>query len=149
MMRTCFLRALLVVAAVASTAAHAGMSGTSDRIEQQSPGESRAAVQPQARGLHPKPSVQQPSPLKAFDGPWAVTSSPGCGLAKRSGVRVSRGRIVGQGLNGSIDADGNVHTIAHGGGVSVVSTGTVSGGAGSGTYKVSNGCTGTWVAHKS
>lgn len=148
MTRTSFSLALLFAVAIASTNADAGMSGTSERIEQQGLNESRAAVQPQARGLHP-PSSVQPSALSAYDGPWAVTSSPGCGLSKHSGVRVSRGRIVGQGLNGSIDADGNVHTIARGGGVSVVSTGKVSGAAGSGTYRVSNGCTGTWVAHKS
>jgi hypothetical protein len=60
--------------------------------------------------------------------------SPGCGLAAGSAVEVSRGRISGQGVSGSVDAGGNVRTVGYGGGLSVISKGRVSGEAGSGTW---------------
>jgi len=63
-------------------------------------------------------------------------------------VQVRGGRISGQGLSGSIDAAGNVRTVARGGGLSVISTGRASGATASGGYRVSNGCTGTWTASK-
>ena len=152
--KTVFLLALLLTAAIGSHQAEAGMSGMSDRVQRLNAAEAQASLPPPA-----KPVVQAPSrpaqsaksakpSVGAFDGSWAVSSSPGCDLAARSAVQVSRGRIVGQGVSGSVDANGNVRTIGYGEGISVVSQGRVSGAAGSGTYSVSNGCTGTWVAHK-
>jgi hypothetical protein len=156
--QTTFVIALAIAAAITSHA-HAGMSGTSDRLQQITNSEARATApaQPQARP-QPNPQVQASpqgqAPAAArpasgnFDGHWLVSSSPGCGLSARSAVQVKGGRISGQGLSGSIDAAGNVRTVARGGGLSVVSTGRASGATASGGYRVSNGCTGTWTASK-
>jgi hypothetical protein len=155
--QTTFVIALAIAAAITSHA-HAGMSGTSDRVQQITNSEARATAptQPQARP-QPNPQVQAPPQSQTpaarpaggnFDGRWSVSSSPGCGLSARSAVQVKGGRISGQGLNGSIDGAGNVRTVARGGGLSVVSTGRASGATASGGYRVSNGCTGTWTASK-
>ena len=154
-----FLIALLTTAAIGSQA-HAGMSGTSARVEQITNSEAQAAVQasqPQARPQQAAPQ-QRRAPARpeqaarpsgsSFDGIWSVTNSPGCGLAPRSAVEVIRGRISGPGLSGKVDPSGSVRTVAHGGGLSVISTGHTSPTSGSGTYEVSNGCTGTWTARK-
>lgn len=157
--KTVFLLALLLTAAIGSHQAEAGMSGMSDRVQRLNAVEAQASLPPPAKPVVQAPS--RPAPVRpeqsakaakpsvgAFDGAWTVSSSPGCDLAARSAVQVSRGRIVGQGVSGSVDANGNVRTSGYGEGISVVSQGRVSGAAGSGTYSVSNGCTGTWVAHK-
>jgi hypothetical protein len=154
-----FLIVLLMTAAIGSQA-HAGMSGTSARVEQITNSEAQAAVQasqPQARPQQAAPQ-QRRAPARPeqaarpsgsnFDGIWSVTNSPGCGLARRSAVEVIRGRISGPGLSGKVDPSGSVRTVAHGGGLSVISTGHTSPTSGSGTYEVSNGCTGTWTARK-
>ena len=148
-----FLLALLMTAAISSQA-QAGMSGTSERLQQQNIIQAQAAVPPQAKQrATQRPSIARPSqPTRSsggnFDGIWAVSSSPGCGLVTRSAVQVIRGRISGQGVSGIVDASGNVRTVGYGGGLSVISRGRVSGASGSGTYKVSNGCTGAWTARK-
>jgi hypothetical protein len=146
------LLALLMSAAIGSQA-QAGMSGTSERVQQQNSTQARAAVPaqpqtlPQRRGIVHQERAAQPS-SGSFDGIWAVRSSPGCGLVARSAVRVTRSRIIGDGVSGSIDASGNVRTVGYGGGLSVISKGRASGTSASGTYEVSNGCTGTWTAQK-
>lgn len=129
-----FALAVLVAVAI-GTQARAGMSGTSERIQQQN-------AQPSA------PPGPAPAPRESFDGVWTVASSPGCGLLARSAVKVSRGRIAGPTVSGRVDADGNVRTVSSGFGLSVISKGRVSGTSGSGTYQVSNGCAGTWTARK-
>lgn len=148
--KTAFLLALLFTAAMGSHQAKAGMSGTSERVERLTAAE--APARPVATAPSRAVPVQQEPTTRpsvvAFDGVWAVSSSPGCHLTALSAVQVSRGRIVGQGVDGSIDANGNVRAIRYGHGISVVSQGRLSGSAGSGTYSVSNGCTGTWVARR-
>ena len=155
-----FLVALLITAAIGSQA-HAGMSGTSARVQQITNSEAQAEVQTPPAQAQPQvqPAPQQrraPARQKqaarpsgsSFDGIWSVTNSPGCGLARRSAVEVVRGRISGPGLSGRVDPSGSVRTVAHGGGLSVIGTGPASPTSGSGTYEVSNGCTGTWTARK-
>ena len=154
--RTIYFRFALLATAAVSSQARAGMSGTSERVEQQNTTEAQAEVHAAAASSGAAPqrgSVARPEQAArpaggGFDGTWAVASSPGCGLIARSAVQVARGRIRGQGVSGSIDASGNVRTVSYGGGLSVISKGRVSGTSGSGTYQVSTGCTGTWVAQK-
>lgn len=152
----------LAMAAAIGGQAHAGMSGTSERVQKLNTTEANAAVPPQAHAPAPPPqrraaakperSERGARPAQAsggnFDGVWAVSSSSGCGLSERSAVEVRRGRISGQGVSGSIDAGGNVRTVGYGGGLSVISKGRAAGSSASGTYEVSNGCTGTWSASK-
>jgi hypothetical protein len=157
-----FALVAILAATVGAQNAQAGMSGTSARVQQQSASEAQGAVQ--APPLAPAQPVAQapvrPAPVRrdltarpaatvgAFDGVWAVAASPGCGLNARSAVQVVRGRIVGDGVSGTVDAAGNVRTVGYGGGLSVISKGRTGPTSGSGTYEVSNGCTGTWVSRK-
>ena len=155
-----YLVLALLMAAVGSDQAQAGMSGTSARVQQISNSEAQAAVHappPAARPQVQAPQRQQQQPQRQqsqqpsggnFDGVWAVSSSPGCGLDERSAVEVRNGRVIAPGLSGSVDAKGNVRTVFHGGGVSIISTGRSGPTQGSGTYTVSNGCTGTWTSQK-
>jgi hypothetical protein len=139
------LVALLV--ATFGSQVQAGMSGTSREGVSQAHASVPASAPARAR---PAQVRREPAPpLEGdFDGVWTVVSSPGCGLVARSAVQVVHGRIIGERVTGSVDAAGNVHTVARGGGVSVISKGRTSPTSGSGTYKVSNGCTGTWVSRK-
>jgi len=144
MIRKTWMLFALLAATVVSHAAHAGMSGTSARVQQQSASEAQNAAQT------PPPVAQAPvvqPQANPFDGTWAVNHSPGCGLGRGS-VQVSRGRILGRGVSGTIDADGNVRTRGGGGALTTIGAGRVSGATGSGTYQVSNGCSGTWTARK-
>jgi hypothetical protein len=148
--------ALALLATAASSQAQAGMSGTSERLQQLNTTQAQAGVpaqpKPQTQAQQRR-SVARPEQAArpsggSFDGIWALASSPGCGLVARSAVQVIRNRISGDSVSGTIDAAGNVRTVSYGGGLSVISKGRVSGTSGSGTYAVSNGCTGTWVAQK-
>jgi hypothetical protein len=153
--QTTFLVALAMTAAITSQA-HAGMSGTSARVQEIANSEAEAQVQPKAQARPQAPAAAPrgaPEPQArpsggSFDGSWSVSTSPGCGLAARSSVEVIGGRISAPGLSGSVDPAGNVRTVARGGGLSVISTGRTSPTFGSGTYRVSNGCTGTWTSSK-
>ena len=148
-----YLALAVLLASIGSQQAHAGMSGMSDRIQQHAAREVQGSLPPAPAAQAPQ-RQQAPVRLQArpqggnFDGVWAVSASPGCGLAENSAVEVIRGRIVAPGVSGSVDAAGNVRTVGHGGGLSVISTGRTGPTAGSGTYTVSNGCTGTWTSRK-
>jgi hypothetical protein len=85
----------------------------------------------------------------SFDGAWVVLSV-GCGGSSTSAVVVSSGRIIGQGIvsgrvspSGAASAVGNVDN-----GVTVVSSGRLSGRGGSGSFRRSDGCSGRWTATK-
>jgi hypothetical protein len=157
--QTTLLIALVMTAAIASHA-HAGMSGTSARVQEiakaEAEAQAQAKAQPKAQARPQAPAAaprSAPEPQAApsggrFDGSWAVSTSPGCGLAARSSVEVIGGRISAPSLSGNVDSAGNVRTVARGGGLSVISTGRISPTTGSGTYRVSNGCTGTWTSSK-
>lgn len=158
--RAFLLLAMVLAASICSHRADAGMSGTSARFQKLNASQTQAALRPPeaAPQLQEKPAKlprarispppQAGNSVRDFDGTWKVVTSPGCGLFGRSLVRISRGRIVGLGLRGSVDPNGRVRSISRGFGRSVVSTGRVGGSSGSGTYRVSTGCTGTWVGHR-
>jgi hypothetical protein len=144
----------MLAATVIAQSANAGMSGTSARVQQQFVSEAQSAVQAPApaaqAAVRPAPPRHEQAPqpqASPFDGTWAVNHSPGCGLGRGS-VRISRGRISGPGVSGTVDAAGNVRTRGGGGELTTTGAGRISSVAGSGTYEVSNGCSGTWTAHK-
>jgi len=83
-----FLLALLATAAIASQA-QAGMSGTSERLQQQGITQAQAAPPQPRQQVQQRRSVVRPDRAVPpsggnFDGIWAVASSPGCGLVARS-----------------------------------------------------------------
>ena len=84
-----------------------------------------------------------------FDGAWTVvavgTTCPG---SSTTAVVISGGRIIGQGVSGTISANGASRSVASYEGMTVVSSGRASGRGGSGTFKRSDGCSGTWTSSK-
>jgi hypothetical protein len=82
-----------------------------------------------------------------FDGAWVVLSV-GCGGSSTSAVVVSSGKIIGQGLRGTVSPSGAARSVGNYDGIIVTSSGHVSGRSGSGTFRRSDGCTGTWTSTK-
>jgi hypothetical protein len=82
-----------------------------------------------------------------FDGAWVV-NSVGCGSTTRGAVVVTSGRVIGEGISGTISPSGAVRTTGNFNGIVVTSSGHVSSRSGSGSFKQSNGCGGTWTASK-
>ena len=143
--RTAFLRrvvgislAVLAANSLVPGSAVAALSGTSDAVR------ARSLTSPTPTSL----PLPKPADLHAFDGTWEVRTSPGCATLTRSAVSVSRGKIRGPGVSGKVDPAGNVRTVGRAGFLSIVSTGRVGERTGSGVYRQSDGCTGTWQARK-
>jgi hypothetical protein len=107
-----------------------------------------------------KPRVEREEPRRAarrsggggggggsFDGAWMVTSV-GCGGSSTGAVVVTSGRIIAQGVSGNVSAGGGVRTVGNFQGMTVTSSGRLSGRSGSGSFRRSDGCNGTWSASK-
>jgi hypothetical protein len=82
-----------------------------------------------------------------FDGVWVV-NSVGCGGSSTSTVVITSGRIIGEGVTGTISPNGVSHSVGNYNGIIVTSTGRASGRSGSGTFRRSDGCTGTLTSTK-
>jgi hypothetical protein len=108
------------------------------------------SAEPERPARRSKPEAEEPRRSASrgggnsnFDGAWVVVSvGTTCSGDSTTAVVVSSGKIIGQGLNGSIRSVGNYD------GMTVISTGHASGRSGSGTFKRSDGCTGTWTSSK-
>ena len=84
-----------------------------------------------------------------FDGAWAVSSvGVTCSGGSQSAVVVTSGKIIGQGVSGQVSPNGAVNTVGNSNGITIISTGRLSGRSGSGTFRQSDGCTGRWTALK-
>ena len=114
------------------------------------------AVEP-VRRSKPKPEADEPRRASRksgggggggnFDGAWVV-SSVGCGGSSTTAVVVTSGRIIGEGLSGTINAGGIFHAVGNYNGITVISNGRTSGRSGVGTFRRSDGCSGTWTSSK-
>ena len=82
-----------------------------------------------------------------FDGAWVVNSI-GCGGTSTGAVVVTSGRIIGEGVTGTVSPNGAARSVGNYNGVIVISSGHVSGRSGSGTFRRSDGCGGTWTSSK-
>jgi len=83
-----------------------------------------------------------------FDGAWMVMSI-GCGGTTTGAVMVTSGRIIAQGVSGNVSPNGSARTTGNfGNGITATSSGHFSGRSGSGTWRQSTGCGGTWTATK-
>lgn len=84
-----------------------------------------------------------------FDGAWVVSSvGVTCSGTSTSAVVVTSGKIIGEGLSGTVSPSGAAYSVGNYNGISVISTGHVSGRSGSGTFKRSDGCSGRWTSSK-
>jgi hypothetical protein len=148
--------ALLIGAAAAL--AQSGSAGGSIGNDDKSLSGSRSA-EPERPSRRAKPEAAEPrraAPRRAsgggagnFDGAWMVVSTGiTCSGTSTGAVVVTSGRIIGEGLSGTVSANGAARSVGNYNGVTVISTGRVSGRSGSGTFKRSDGCIGRWVSSK-
>ncbi len=84
-----------------------------------------------------------------FDGAWIVSAvGVTCQGTSSNAVVVTSGKIIGQTARGTVSPDGKVYGTSEGNGITVITTGRLSGRSGGGTFRQSDGCTGTWTAAK-
>jgi hypothetical protein len=84
-----------------------------------------------------------------FDGAWIVSSVGGtCQGTSSNAVVVTSGKIIGETARGTVSPDGRVYGTTTGNGITVITTGRLSGRSGGGTFRQSDGCTGRWTAAK-
>jgi hypothetical protein len=118
------------------------------------------SAEPERPSRSSKPEAAEPrrsAPRRAsggggsgnFDGAWMVVSTGiTCSGTSTGAVVVTSGRIIGEGLSGTVSPSGAARSVGNYNGVTVISTGRVSGRSGSGTFKRSDGCIGRWVSSK-
>lgn len=152
------LCALAVAIAPATALAQSGSAGGSIGNDEKSLSGSRAtprAIETEKPARRSKPEAESPRRASRsgggsggnFDGAWMVTSV-GCGGTTTGAVVVTSGRIIAQGVSGCVSGNGSARTVGNFNGVTVTSSGRLSGRSGSGTFRQSTGCGGTWTASK-
>ncbi|RXH11902.1 hypothetical protein [Bradyrhizobium guangzhouense] len=156
------LASLIITLGSPSAFAQSGSAGGSIGNDEKSLSGSRPDSSP-GRSAEPAPSARRSKPAAdeqrssrrgggggggSFDGAWAVTSV-GCGGTTSGATVVTSGRVIAEGVSGTVSANGSVHTFGHGeGGITYTGAGRLSGRSGSGTFRRSDGCSGTWTASK-
>ncbi|WBL81959.1 hypothetical protein I3J27_16600 [Bradyrhizobium xenonodulans] len=164
--RTFALVSLLNLALASSSAlAQSGSAGGSIGNDEKSLSGSRqdsssgrsAEPAPSARRSKPAAEESRPSSRRSaggggggsggFDGAWMVTSI-GCGGSTTGAVVISSGKVIGEGVRGTVSAGGSVSTFGQGDGVTFTGAGRLSGRSGSGTWRRSDGCGGSWSSTK-
>jgi hypothetical protein len=85
-----------------------------------------------------------------FDGAWMMSGvgNAVCPGPVSNAIIITNGQIDGGGARGTVSASGAVNGIAQGSGKTMITTGRLSGRRGSGTFRQSDGCAGTWTASK-
>jgi hypothetical protein len=85
----------------------------------------------------------------SFDGAWIVVGvGTTCSGGSTSAVVVSSGKIIGQGVSGTVSPSGAANAVGNANGITIISTGRLSGRSGSGSFRQSDGCVGRWTAAK-
>jgi hypothetical protein len=152
------LFALLAFAATANLALAQGSGGGSIGNDEKSLSGSRSA-EPVAPARRSKPEADEPRRSTSrqsggghagnFDGAWVVVSvGTTCSGSSTTAVVVSSGKIIGEGLTGTVNPSGFASSVGNYNGITVISSGHVSGRSGSGTFKRSDGCVGRWTSSK-
>ena len=141
--------------------AQSGSAGGSIGNDEKSLSGSRTsprAVETEKPARRSKPRAEREEPRRAarksgggggggnFDGAW-VAQSQGCGGSIER-FTISGGRISGELSSGSVSPNGSTTSGGSVSGLSWSSSGRFSGNSGSGTYRRSDGCSGTWTASK-
>jgi hypothetical protein len=84
-----------------------------------------------------------------FDGAWIISAVGGnCGGSSSNPFIVSSGKIMGKNVQGTVSPNGALYGTSTGEGHTVTTTGRLSARSGGGTFRITNGCTGTWTAVK-
>ena len=157
------LCALAIAIGPASALAQSGSAGGSIGNDEKSVSGSRQAprsVEPAKPARRSKPEADEPRRASRksggggggggnFDGAWIVNSvGTTCSGSSTVAVVISSGRIIGQGLSGTVSANGSTRAVGNYDGVTVTSSGRTNGRNGSGTFRRSDGCVGRWTSSK-
>lgn len=158
--KTTLLCLTCIIAIGAGAAFAQGSAGGSIGNDEKSLSGSRATprtVETEKPARRSKPRAEPEAPRRAarksgggggsFDGAWMVTSV-GCGGTSTGAVIVTSGRIIAEGVNGTVSSGGGVRTVGNFNGVAVTSSGHLSSRTGGGSFRRSDGCGGTWTASK-
>jgi hypothetical protein len=140
----------IVLAQAPSTGGSIGKSDKSIGGESAPPPASSPppSSKPAARSARPPSSRGGGGGGGSYDGAWSVVSvGQGCG-SSTGAVIITSGRIVGEGLTGSVSAGGSVSATWRGNGVTSYSSGHLSVRSGSGSFRRTDGCNGRWTAVK-
>ena len=135
--------------------AQSGSAGGSIGNDEKSLSGSRAtprSVEPEKHARPSKPEREAPRRTSRgaggnFDGAWVVVSV-GCGATTTGAVVVTSGKIIGEGLAGHVSPSGAASSVGQYNGITVNSSGHISGRSGSGTFRRSDGCSGRWTSTK-
>jgi hypothetical protein len=153
---------LAVMIDLGAALAQSGSAGGSIGNDEKSLSGSRS-VEPERPGRRSKPEAEEPRKSTSrrsggggggggggnFDGAWVVVSvGTTCSGSSTTAVVVSSSKIIGEGLTGTVSPSGATNSVGNYNGVTVVSSGHVSGRSGSGSFKRSDGCVGRWTASK-
>lgn len=84
----------------------------------------------------------------SFDGVWTFVGVSTGNCSGSVTLSISGGRLIGEGVTGSVSSNGAINAVGAANGVSGVSTGRLSGTTGSGTWQQSDGCSNRWIAQK-
>jgi hypothetical protein len=161
-MRIAFLGMVLAAAINPGTAfAQSGSAGGSIGNDEKSLSGSREAprsTEPSKPARRSKPEAEEPRRASRnsgggsgnnFDGAWIVNAvGVTCSGTSSNAVVVTSGRIIGETARGTVSPNGAVHGTASGNGLTITTIGRLSGRSGGGTFRQSDGCTGTWTASK-
>ena len=152
------LCAFLISAALPTTAtlAQSGSAGGSIGNDEKSLSGSRSGESAKpARRSQDEPDEPRRASQKSgggggnFDGAWMVYArGVTCQGSSSNAVVVTSGKIIGQTARGTVSPDGTVYGTSTGNGITVITTGRLSGRSGGGTFRQSDGCTGRWTAAK-
>jgi hypothetical protein len=136
--------ACLLTLAASSAFAQSGSAGGSIGNDEKSLSGSRSdrSAEPAPSPRRSKPAEERSSSRRSggggggggFDGAWAVVSV-GCGGSTSGAVVVTSGKIIGEGVRGTVSSSGSVSTFGQGQGVTF-------------TWRRSDGCGGTWTSAK-
>ena len=115
----------------------------------------RSAETPARRG---KPEADEPRRASrkssggggdSFDGAWIVSGvGVTCQGSGSNPIIVTSGKIIGEHVRGTVSPNGALWGTTVGRELTIISTGRLSGRSGGGTFRRSDGCTGTWTAAK-
>ena len=155
------LLSMLALVAFGAVLAHAqsGSAGGSIGNDEKSVSGSREApraVESSKPARRSKPEAEEPRRAARggggggnFDGAWMVYGrGVTCSGTSSNAVVVTSGKIIGETARGTVSPDGRVYGTSSGNGITVITTGRLSGRSGGGTFRQSDGCTGTWTASK-
>ena len=153
------LSAALAVAALPDMArAQSGSAGGSIGNDEKSLSGSRGtppAAEPSKPARRSKPANDAPSraPRNSggggnYDGAWVLTSVGATCAGSTDTVVITSGKLVGQYGTAQVSPNGATSGTGAAGGLTWTMSGRFSGRSGSGTFRRSDGCTGTWTGAK-